>query len=191
MRTREPRVVPLEKRDWTKEQAQLMATITARKPMYERLNFFGVMLRHTDALRAFQSWQWHILGGSTLAPREREIAVLRTGYLCQSGYEWAQHVLIGREAGLADAEIAAIKLGAGAENWSAADAAILRACDELYSDQFVSDETWALLCRFFDEQQRMDLVFTVGQYTLVAMFLNSFGVQLDDFLSLDPDLVGR
>jgi 4-carboxymuconolactone decarboxylase len=191
MRTREPRVVPLDKRDWTNEQARLMATITARKPMYERLNIFGALLRHTDALRAFQSWQWHILGGSTLAPREREIAVLRTGYLCQSGYEWAQHVLIGREAGLTDAEIAAIKVGAEAGNWSAADAAILRACDELYSDQFVLDETWELLCGFFDERQRMDLVFTVGQYTLVAMFLNSFGVQLDDFRSLDPDLVGR
>ena len=68
---------------------------------------------------------------------------------------------------------------------------ILRACDELYSDQFVSDETWALPCRFLSEQQRMDLVFTVGQYTLVSMFLNSFGVQLDDFLTPDPDLVGR
>jgi 4-carboxymuconolactone decarboxylase len=191
MRTRKPRVIPIDKSDWTNEQTELMAAITARKPMYERLNIFGALLRHPDALRAFQPWQWHILGGSTLGPRERELAVLRTGYLCQSGYEWAQHVRIGREVGLSNAEIDAIKIGATADNWSSADAAILRACDELHSDQFVSDDTWVLLCRFLGEQQRMDLVFTVGQYTQVSMFLNSFGVQLDDFLTLDPDLVGQ
>jgi len=191
MRTRTPRVVPIDKSNWTKEQAELMAPITARKPMNERLNIFGALLHHPDALRALQPWLWYLFDGSTLGPRERELAVLRTGYLCQSGYEWAQHVRIGRELGLSNAEFDAVKIGATAKNWSAAEAAILRACDELHSDQFVSDDTWALLSRFLGEQQRMDLVFTVGQYTLVAMFLNSFGVQLDDFLTPDPDLVGQ
>ena len=191
MRTRKPRVVPSDKSDRTDEQTELMTSLTARNPMYERFNAFLVLLRHPDAVRAFLPWLWYILGGSTLAPRDRELAVLRIGYLCQSGYEWAQHVLLGREAGLSNAEIDAIKIGATADNWSSADVAILRACDELYSDQFVSDDTWAVLSGFFGEQQRMDLVFTVGLYTLVSMFLNSFGVQLDDFLTLDPDLVGQ
>ena len=34
----------------------------------------------------------------------------------------------------------------------------------------------------------MDVVFTTGQYTQVSMMLNSFGVQLDPGLTLDPDL---
>jgi 4-carboxymuconolactone decarboxylase len=192
MRTQKPRVVPLDKSEWTNEQTEVMVAITARKPMYERLNIFRVLVRHPVALRAFQEWLWHIHGSSnTLGLRERELAVLRTGYLCQSGYEWAQHVRIAREMGFSNAEIDAVKIGATADNWSSEDAAILRACDELHSDQFVSDDTWRLLCGFLGEQQRMDLVFTVGQYTLVSMFLNSFGVPLDDFLTLDPDLVGR
>ena len=192
MRTQKQRVVPLDKSDWTNEQTEVMVAITGRKPMYERLNIFRVLLRHPVALRAFQEWLWHIHGSSnTLGIRERELAVLRTGYLCQSGYEWAQHVRIARELGFSIAEIDAVKIGAAADNWSSEDAAILKACDELHSDQFVSDDTWALLSRFLGEQQRMDLVFTVGQYTLVSMFLNSFGVQLDDFLTLDPDLVGQ
>ena len=33
-----------------------------------------------------------------------------------------------------------------------------------------------------------DVVFTGAQYTLVSMILNSFGVQLDPGLPLDPDL---
>jgi 4-carboxymuconolactone decarboxylase len=192
MRTQKPRVVPLDKSEWTNEQTEVMVAITARKPMYERLNIFRVLVRHPVALRAFQEWLWHIHGSSnTLGLRERELAVLRTGYLCRSGYEWAQHVRIAREMGFSTAEIDAVKIGATANNWSSEDAAILRACDELHSDQFVSDDTWRLLSGFLGEQQRMDLVFTVGQYTLVSMFLNSFGVQLDDFLTLDPDLVGQ
>ena len=42
----------------------------------------------------------------------------------------------------------------------------------------------------FGERQRMDMVFTVGQYTQVSMLLNSFGVQLDQGQVLDPDLKG-
>jgi hypothetical protein len=41
----------------------------------------------------------------------------------------------------------------------------------------VSDATWAALSQHFDTQQPMDLVFTVGQYTLVSMALDTLGVQ--------------
>jgi hypothetical protein len=43
----------------------------------------------------------------------------------------------------------------------------------------VSDATWQGLSEHLNQQQLMDLVFTVGQYNLVSMALNSFGVQLD------------
>jgi len=68
-----------------------------------------------------------------------------------------------------------------------ADAALLQATDELTGDAFITDATWARL-GFLSEKQKMDLVMTVGQYTQVSMMLNSFGVQLDEGLSLDPDL---
>jgi alkylhydroperoxidase family enzyme len=95
--------------------------------------------------------------------------------LCRSGYEWTQHVPIARRAGLTDEEIARIKLGADAPGWSAADAALLRATDDLHREQFVTEAVWAELARHFGERQRMDMVFTVGQYTQVSMLLNSFG----------------
>jgi hypothetical protein len=41
----------------------------------------------------------------------------------------------------------------------------------------VSDATWMTLSRFFDERQRMDLVFTIGGYLLLAVVVNTFGVQ--------------
>jgi hypothetical protein len=58
-RTQKPRVVPIDKSDWTNEQTEVMASITARKPMYERLNIFRVLIRHPVSLRAFQDWLWH------------------------------------------------------------------------------------------------------------------------------------
>ena len=59
---------------------------------------------------------------------------------------------------------------------------MLTATDELRADAFVTDPTWQALAGLYSEQQLMDLVFTVGQYQLVSMALNTFGVQLD------PDL---
>jgi 4-carboxymuconolactone decarboxylase len=99
-------------------------------------------------------------------------------------------VPIARRAGLTDAEIARIKVGADAPGWSEADAALLRAADDLHREQFITEPVWAELARHFGERQRMDMVFTVGQYTQVSMLLNSFGVQLDDGQVLDPDLKG-
>ena len=124
---------------------------------------------------------------ASLAPREREIVILRTGYNWSAGYEWAQHVVIGKRAGLTDAEIDAIKEGPGAANWTPEESAMLQAVDDLTADAFVTDATWAKLGTL-TEKQRMDLVCTVGQYSQVCMMLNSFGVQLDDGLELDPDL---
>ena len=74
--------------------------------------------------------------------------------------------------------------------WSAADAALMRAADELHATSSSPTPTWAELSQHFSEKQRMDVVFTAGQYTQVSMMLNTFGVQLDEGQTLDPDLKG-
>ncbi|WP_291201994.1 carboxymuconolactone decarboxylase family protein [Hyphomonas sp.] len=151
-------------------------------------NIFRTLARAPEAYRGFMRWGGYILSDkNSLAPREREIVILRAGFNWKSGYEWAQHVRIGKQCGLTDDEIVRIKAGPDAPGWSAIDAALLRATDELTSDAFVTDKTWGQLAPL-TEKQRMDLVMTVGQYTQVSMMLNSFGVQLDDDLTLDPDL---
>ena len=119
----------------------------------------------------------HVLARNTLPPRERELVILRIGWLCRSGYEWGQHVRIARDSGLRDDEIARIARGPDAPGWSELDRALLRATDELHDDAFISDATWQALSQHLDTQQLIDLVFTVGQYQLVSMALNSFGVQ--------------
>ena len=124
---------------------------------------------------------------NALPAREREIVILRTGFNWKSGYEWAQHVQIGKECGLTDEEIERIKAGPDAAGWTPQERALLQATDELTAGGHVEDATWDALSDL-TEKQRMDLVLTVGQYSQVSMLLNSFGVQLDDGLTLDPDL---
>ena len=190
MRLHTPRIPPVAADAMTDEQVALTAPFDERgRPV---LNIFRTLLNHPDAMRGFMSWGNYLMSRrNTLPKREREIVVLRTGWLCRSGYEWTQHVEIGRRAGLTDAEIAAIKLGADAPGWSAADRALLRACDDLHREQFDSDSAWQALAAHFSPKQCMDVVFTVGQYTQVSMLLNSFGVQLDAGQVLDPDLAAR
>ena len=161
----------------------------ALKPFGNRvLNIFRTLVRAPKALTRFNEWGGYVLSRrNDLPPREREIVILRIGFLCKSGYEWTQHVSIGKREGLNDDEIARIKQGAGA-GWAPKDAVLIKAADELHDDQFITDATWKELNAHYTQKQCMDTVFTAGQYTQVSMFLNTFGVQLDQGLVLDPEL---
>jgi alkylhydroperoxidase family enzyme len=184
MRLTAPRIAPLTPDQLNDEQRQALKAFEGR-PL---INIFATLAHAPKALTRFLEWGNYVLSRrNSLPEREREIVILRVGYLCKSGYEFTQHTRIGLAAGLSEADIVDLKKGADA-GWSAADAALIRAADELVGDHFISDATWAALRAHFDEKQCMDVVFTVGQYTQVSMFLNTFGVQLEPGQALDPDL---
>jgi alkylhydroperoxidase family enzyme len=152
------------------------------------LNIFGALANHPDLLRRWLVFATHVLSKSTLSARDRELLVLRTGWNCASVYEWGQHVLIARQCGLDDGEIERVKLGPDADGWTPADAALLRAADELHVDAAIGDDTWASLSTRFTAEQLLDVVATVGNYHLVAMILNTLRVPLDPGV---PDASGE
>ncbi|TVR25904.1 MAG: carboxymuconolactone decarboxylase family protein [Ilumatobacter sp.] len=143
------------------------------------LNIFGTLGNHPDLLRRWLVFAAHVLSKNTLNPRDRELLILRTGWNCRSRYEWGQHVVIARECGISDAEIERVKAGPSADGWSADDQLLLTAADELHTTSSLGDATWAGLARHLSTEQVLDLVATVGNYHLVAMFLNSTRVELD------------
>ena len=175
MRLSKPRVTPLNVSELDEEQLELINRASMDKPP----NIILTLARHKKLLKRWQVFLGHILNKSTIPPREREIAILRIGHLCRSGYEWSQHVEIGKKAGLKDEEIERIKQGPDAKGWSPIESAIIRATDELHSDAFVSDATWNELKQTYNDNQLMDLIFTVGNYIMVSMALNTLGVQLE------------
>lgn len=190
MRLNEPRIAPVQDADLTADQKEQLEPITANGGPV--LNIFRTLVNAPKAMRGFMGWGNYVLSRRNELPaREREIVILRIGYLCKSGYEWTQHVAIGKRSGLTDDEIARIKAGPDAAGWSDADKALMAASDELHHDQFITPATWSAMKAHFNDKQCMDVVFTAAQYTQVSMMLNTFGVQLDPGLKLDPDLDRR
>jgi len=178
MRLTKPRLDPLPESDWSDEQRELIQVAERGGPT--ALNIYRTLGRHPKLLKRWGVFGAHVLYKNSLPARERELLILRTGWLCQSEYEWGQHVLIGRASGVTDEEMVRIKKGPDAQGWSEVDSALLRATDELHSDSMISDATWQTLAAHFNEEQLIDVVFTVGQYHTVSMALNTLGVQLDE-----------
>jgi len=177
VRLKEPRIKPLGESEWNAEQQRILNQFKA--PGRRMINLYPTMANNPKLMDRWLTFAGYILRESTLTAREREILILRIGWLCQSEYEFGQHTLVGKSAGLTDQEIKRITEGPKASGWDAFDATLLQAVDELHADAFITDATWNALARRYNQRQLMDVVATVGQYNLVSMFLNSFGVQLD------------
>jgi 4-carboxymuconolactone decarboxylase len=145
----------------------------------------GIFSWHPALAGAFFAFNNHLFN-STLSGRVRELATVRVCWLRGGEYEWDQHVRMARSAGLSETEIDAISVGPDDPAWGPADAALLRAVDEIVSDRNISDDSWKQLSQHLDRQQLMDLVFTIGAYDLLAMAFNTFGLPLDAGMSGFP-----
>ena len=170
-----PRIPPLPAEGRDPRTAELLDSV--RQPDGTELNIFATLARHPKLFKRWSAFGGTLLYGGLLPARERELLILRTGYLCRAPYEWGQHVLIGRAAGLTEEEIARVAAGPDADSWSADEALLLRATDELHADSRIGDATWAALAERWDEAQLIEVCMVVGQYHLVSFALNSLGVE--------------
>jgi len=143
------------------------------------LNVYSTLMRNQDITMRVMMMLRQLSSRMAISEREREILILRTAWLCYSEYEWGNHLLLGKQAGLTDQEIDNIKKGPKAEEWNSSDSLLLKTVDELYIDNFITDETWTALNEKYDFEQIMDIIFLISQYNLLAMFLNSIGVPLE------------
>ena len=146
----------------------------------------GDGLRVTRTLRRHPALadHWYMNDGyvlnpenSRLAPHDRELLILRTGWNTQAVYEWAKHVgSVGRarDHGLDPLWIAQ---GADARGWNANERALIDAANEMFRDTTISDETWQTLSERYDTHQMMSIAWTTARYRRVSMTLNAFGVQ--------------
>ena len=177
MTLNEPRLAPLADDELNEEQQEVLKNQQMRGSVP---NVFRTLVHHPKLAKRWLVFATHILSKTTLSPRDREIAILRAGFLAGSPYEWGQHVVIGRAAGLSDDELRGIRDGASADCWSEHEKYVIRAADELHNDVMISDDTWEGLQQNYSTEQILDLIFTCGQYRMLAGALNSCGVPLDD-----------
>jgi AhpD family alkylhydroperoxidase len=186
------RIKSLPPKDWPPEMRAALAAMRpaaathpapGREGRPKALNALGMLAYHPVLTEAFNTFNGHILFTSSLTPRQRELLVLRVAHVRGCEYEWAQHTVLARDAGLDVADIERVASGADAEGWSEPERALLRAVDELVEGAGLSDVTWASLNETLEVRQLLDLVFTVGAYDTLAMAFRSFGVELDADLS--------
>ena len=187
-----PRIPPLPPEDWPAGMRDALAAMRPPNPRYpfpkqepgrpKGRNVLGLLAQHPELARAYNTFNGHVQFASTMAPRERELLVLRVAAVRRAPYEWAQHVVQAGDAGLTDDEIDRVAEGPDAPGWSPVDRALLAATDELLADCTITDETWSALAAALDVQQLLDVIFTVGAYETLAMALNAVGIELDDDL---------
>jgi alkylhydroperoxidase family enzyme len=168
----EPRVAPLAAAESDPESDALLAMAGERAD----LNIFRTFVRNP---RVFKRWVpfGHILLNGSLPVRDRELLVLRTAHRCGSPYEWAHHERIALDCGIDETEIARVREGPDHAEWSEFDAVLLQAVDELLDDHRIGDATWAALAERYDDRLLIEVPMLVGHYHMLAITLNSLGVQ--------------
>ncbi|MEO6091962.1 MAG: carboxymuconolactone decarboxylase family protein [Novosphingobium sp.] len=141
--------------------------------------YMRTMIRHPELFRSQMDMGTTLFGGR-IPVRERELAVLRIGWLAQAPYEFGQHVVIARRYGIDTASIERVTRGSSAPGWTAHEAAILRGVEELLADHALSDDTWNTLAESWDEAQLIEFPMLVGQYVATAYVQNTLRVRLEE-----------
>lgn len=129
---------------------------------------------------AFASFGNTLLNDGSVAPRRRELVILRMGWNCQSRYEFGQHTLMGRSVGLSDDEIFSLTRPLDTWPWDPAELALLQMVDDLYADDCVADATWSELVSHFSHHDVLELMAATLFYRAISAILNSCGVELDE-----------
>jgi alkylhydroperoxidase family enzyme len=175
-----PRILAIDNDDVDDESHAVVTRVRASAgagPAAIMPDYMRTMIKHPEIFRCQMEMGAAIFQGR-IPPRERELAVLRCGWLCRAPYEWGEHVDIGKRYGLSDEEVARVQQGSAAPGWSEHDAAILRGVEELIGDQALSDATWNTLAKSWDEAQLIEFPMMVGQYVATAFVQNSLRIRL-------------
>ncbi|MDE2597804.1 MAG: carboxymuconolactone decarboxylase family protein [Sphingomonadales bacterium] len=177
------RIAPLQSEQFPPEATDLSSRMRStldyadENPVH---HYFATMAHHPDLFRCQMETGMLLLGKSAIPPDERELAVLRTAWLCRAPYEWAEHVALARRFGVSADEIAMVRQGSTAAGWDSHRRALLRAVEELLDDKAITDATWQTLAARWDAKQMIELPALVGQYHAVALVQNSLRIALNE-----------
>jgi alkylhydroperoxidase family enzyme len=174
----EPRIPFIKRSEWTDEARDVFAVLGGPESRENgpSKNIVYVFARHPALALPFLAYNRHLLMNSSLPDRVRELVTLYIGWTCKSDYEWLSHVASGLRLGLTGDDIEAVKHGPDSLHWSELERTLLRAVDQMREAYNLDDELWALLSKEFDHRQMMDLLFTIGNYIMLAAVLNAVRV---------------
>lgn len=145
----------------------------------------AVLARQPDLLAPFLGWAAALALNGVLSKRHHELLALRAARNCRSAFEWVEHVEYARATDITGDEIAAVaRPVTDADSWQPLERALLRAADELHARSDITDATWSALAESLEPAALVELLFVVGQYTMLSMVANSAGI--DPPAGFDP-----
>ena len=175
-----PKIAALDDSEMSSEARVIVDAVrnsAGAGPAGEVPEYMRLMLKHPALFRC-QMETGTVFFKGLIPARERELAVLRIGWLAGAPYEWGEHVKIAQRCGVTAGEVERATIGSTAAGWNAHDAAILRGVEELIGDFALSDATWTALAKSWDEAQMIEFPAMVGQYVAIAFIQNSIRARL-------------
>jgi alkylhydroperoxidase family enzyme len=143
---------------------------------------FTTLGRHRRLFRPWLRFAAGLMPRGDLPRPDAELVILRVAVLCDSAYEWTQHERMAPRVGLDAAAVVRVREGADAAGWTARQAAIVRAVDELHATRTLGDASWnALRAAGLTDTQLIELPLLTGHYEMLAMTLNALQVPPDRF----------
>ncbi len=163
---------PTEEKDDRPRLPGMLKTVAHHPEIMEELLDFATVITHNGALTS----------------RDSELLAMRVAWNCQSEFEWGHHLEYALNAGISRAEVERIPAGPTADGWSDADRALLYAADQLHAKQDITDEVWAKLAARYSDKQLVEILFVVGEYTMLSMVVNASGVELEEGYESLPEI---
>jgi alkylhydroperoxidase family enzyme len=173
-----PRIPPGSRKEIGAVNA-LAAAVIGRMAGTGPPNVFTTLGRNRRLFRRWLFFAGALMPGGKLPRADTELLILRVAHSCRSSYEWDHHARLARTAGLTSEEIERVRGGPDADGWTPRQAVLLRAADELHVDRVISDDTWIELGRYLSAPDLIEFCLLVGHYEMLAMTLNSLGVEHD------------
>jgi alkylhydroperoxidase family enzyme len=142
------------------------------------LNIYRMLANSEAGLKGFVRMGNALLFRCELDPVLRELAIIRVGRLSRAAYEVFQHERIGREAGISDDKIAALREATIESSvFSDNEKAVLRFADDVVRNVKASDRNLKAVQAFLTPGAIVELTLTVGYYMMVCRFLETTGVE--------------
>ena len=197
---KKPRIEPIAPANWTDEVHEALGAFPSSRDFVVNKwkegsddlrgrNTLGFLAHYPELAKAFLTLNKHVAADTSLTFRDKEIIILRTARRRGADNEFAQHIILGRRAGLTDDELMQFINGADADQWPEPDASLVRATDELFEHSRIRESTMDALANTFSDKQLMDIVFLAGSYSLLSSAINSFNIPLDGGMEKSDPLI--
>lgn len=187
----EPRIAPLSTDGLRPEWVEILGRLpgTGLKGDAFPRNVLGVLMYNQETLGPFLDYWVTSKAKLGLTVREQELVILRMAVLYRSEYVWKHHVRVGREFGIGDAELDAIRQGSYAA-LAERERAFLELTDAFVNERALPPELWNRIRGVLGSRDFVDLITLVSQYVLFGLANVCLQVQLEPVLADLPGIEG-